>query len=142
MWKNNNKPILNSIQIASNMNSNLMNSLKWSNVPRESLFSFQHGGQIEVTSRDLESWYSPHTDEILCQWHSVRISSNGDCTIRGATLPFLAVADSDHGTGDLTNLSDLGATFADDTTDQLVWHGHLVRLIVCSWLLPIRIAGT
>lgn len=86
--------------------------------------------------------YSPHADEILCQCHSVRISGDGDRTIRGATLPLLAVADSDHSAGDLTDLSDLGTTLADDTTDQLVWHGHLVRLIVPRWLLPVRVAGT
>lgn len=85
--------------------------------------------------------YSPHADEILCQCHSVRISGNGDRTIRGATLPLLAVADSDHGAGDLAYLRDLGAAFADDAADKLVRHCHLVRLIVRRWLLPVRVAG-
>lgn len=85
--------------------------------------------------------YSPHADEILCQCHSVRIAGDGDRTICGTTLPLLAVADSDHGAGDLTDLGDLGATLADDAPDQLVRHGHLVRLIVRRWLLPVRVAG-
>lgn len=87
-------------------------------------------------------WYSPHVDEILRQRYGVRISSYGDSAIRRSALPLLAIADTDHGAGDLTNLSDLGATLADYATDQLVWHGHLVRLIVRRRLLSVRVACT
>lgn len=86
--------------------------------------------------------YSPHVDEILCQRYSVRIPGDGDRAVRCSTLSLLAITDSDHSAGDLTDLCDFGATFTDDATNQLIWHGHLVRLIVRRWLLPIRIART
>lgn len=88
------------------------------------------------------SLYSPHVDEILCQRHSVRIPGYGDRAVCCSTLSLLAITDSDHGAGDLTDLCDFRTAFADDATDQLIWHGHLVRLIVRRRLLPIRIART
>lgn len=84
--------------------------------------------------------YSPHVDEILCQRHGVRIAGYGDRAVCCSTLSLLAVTDSDHGAGDLTDLGDFSTALADDATDQLIWHGHLVRLIVRRRLLPIRIA--
>lgn len=88
------------------------------------------------------SWYSPHVDEILCQRHGVRVPGYGDRAIRCSAFPLLAVADSDHGAGDLTDLGDLSTALADDATDQLIWHGHLMRLIVRRRLLSVRVART
>lgn len=84
--------------------------------------------------------YSPHIDEILCQCHGVRIPGYGDRAVRRPALTLLAIADSNHGSGDLTDLGDLGTALADDATDQLIWHGHLVRLIVRRRLLSVRVA--
>lgn len=86
------------------------------------------------------AWYSPHIDEILCQRHGVRVPGYGDRAVRCSALPLLAIADSDHGAGDLTDLGDLGTAFPDDATDQLIWHGHLMRLIVRRRLLSVRVA--
>lgn len=88
------------------------------------------------------TYHSPHIDEILCQRHGVRVPGYGDRAVRCSALPLLAIADSDHGAGDLTDLSDLGTALPDDATDQLIWHGHLMRLIVCRWLLSVRVART
>lgn len=88
------------------------------------------------------AWYSPHIDEILCQRYGVRVPGYGDRAVRCSALPLLAVADSDHGAGDLTDLGDLGTALPDDATDQLIWHGHLMRLIVRRRLLSVRVART
>lgn len=108
--------------------------------------AFPVGPKVDLRS-DLAwgneaTWYSPHIDEILCQSHSFRIAGYGDRAVRCSALPLLAVADSDHGSGDLTDLGDLGTALSDDATDQLIWHGHLVRLIVRRWLLSVRVART
>lgn len=87
-------------------------------------------------------WYSPHIDEILCQRNGVRIPGYGDRAVRCSALSLLTVADSDHGARYLTDLGDLGTALADDATDQLVWHGHLVCLIVRRRLLSVCIART
>lgn len=88
------------------------------------------------------TWYSPHIDEILCQRHGVRVPGYGDRAVRCSALPLLTVADSDHGAGDLTDLGDLGTALPDDATDQLIWHGHLMRLIVRRRLLSVGVART
>lgn len=83
----------------------------------------------------------PHIDEILSKSYGVGISSDGDGTIGRSTLAFFAVADSYHSSRYLANLSDFGTTFADYTTNQFVWYCHLVRLIICRWLLSVSIVG-
>lgn len=88
------------------------------------------------------TWYSPHIDEILCQRNGVWVPSYGDRAVRCSALPLLTVADSDHGARDLTDLGDLGTALPDDATDQLIWHGHLMRLIVRRRLLSVRVART
>lgn len=107
--------------------------------PKADLRSDGPEGEMVVTGR---VWYSPHIDEILCQRHGVRVPGYGDRAVRCSALPLLAIADSDHGAGDLTDLGDLGTALPDDATDQLIWHGHLMRLIVRRRLLSVRVART
>lgn len=71
---------------------------------------------------------SPHVDEVLGERDRVRIAGYGDGPVGDAILAVVAVGDADHGAGYLTDLCDLGAALADDAADQLVRHGHLVRL--------------
>lgn len=79
--------------------------------------------------------HSPHVDEILGERHGVRIAGDGDGAIRGGALALFAIANAYHGTGYLAYLGDLGAALADNAANQLVRHGHLVRLIVGGRLL-------
>lgn len=70
----------------------------------------------------------PHVDQILRQGHRIWISGDGDSSVGVSAVPFLAVGDADHGTGDLADFGNLGTALADDAPDQVVWHCHLVGL--------------
>lgn len=70
----------------------------------------------------------PHVDQVLGHGHSVGISANRDCPVCVACLTLLAVGDPDHGPGDLADFGDFGASLADNATDQVVWHSHLLLL--------------
>lgn len=78
--------------------------------------------------------HSPHVDQILSERNGIGISADCDCTIGVASFALLAVWNSNHGTGNLTNLGDLSAAFADDAADQIIWHSHFMLLCVglCS----------
>lgn len=73
---------------------------------------------------------SPHVDQILGERHGIGIAADGDGPIGVAAFTLLAVRNSNHGTGYLTDLGDLGSALADYAADQVIWHGHFVLLRV------------
>lgn len=75
-------------------------------------------------------YHSPHVDQILSESNGVRISADGDGSVSVATFTFFAIWNANHGTGNLTNLSDLGSTFPNYATDQIIWHSHFMLLRV------------
>lgn len=72
--------------------------------------------------------HSPHVDQILSERDGIGISADGDRAVSVAAFALLAVWNSNHGTRNLTNLGDLGASFANDAADQVVWHSHFMLL--------------
>lgn len=83
----------------------------------------------------------PHVDEILGEGNGVRVAGNGDGAVGGSALALLTITDADHGAGYLAYLRDLGTSLANDATDQLIGHCHLVRLVISCRLLPICVVG-
>lgn len=74
--------------------------------------------------------YVPHIDQVLGKRDRIRIAGDGDGAIGDATLPIVAVRDTNHRTGDLSDFRYFGATFADDAPDELIGHRHLVCLLI------------
>jgi hypothetical protein len=72
---------------------------------------------------------SPHVDETLGQFHSIWIAGNCYFSITFASLPILTTGDSDHGTGYLADFGNFGASFSNDTTNQVIRHGHFDVLL-------------
>lgn len=89
----------------------------------------------ELLSRCLRSiwilqYHSPHVDQILSESNRVRIATDGDGSVSISAFSLFAVRNSNHGTRYLAYLCDLGSTFADYATDQIIWHSHFMLLRV------------
>jgi len=83
----------------------------------------------------------PHIDEVLRQSHCVRVASDGDSPVGCSSVSLLAVADANHRSAYLPDLSDLRASFADDAADEIVGHSHLVSLLVAVLLVAVWVVG-